>query len=156
MLATLEMTSLATWVAESLWGYPMMLSLHVVGLAIVVGIFSMRDMRLLGLFPAIQPSAFLPLSKLAWAGFIVNGISGFSLFSSQAATLVESVPFLVKIACIVAGVILAGIIQLRLPGEMESGSGDAVIRGSTKLMALLSLMFWMAAIIAGRLIAYIS
>ena len=44
MFATLETTELATWVAVSLWGYPFMLSLHVMGLAVVVGIFSMRDL----------------------------------------------------------------------------------------------------------------
>ncbi len=155
MFATLETTVLATWVAESLWGYPLMLSLHVVGLAIVVGIFAMRDMRLLGLFPGIHPAAFLPLSKLAWLGFIINAVSGFALFSSQAVTFVESIPFLIKIASIVAGMALAGVIQSRLRLELKLGSGELVLSKSTKLIALVSLMLWMTAIIAGRLIAYI-
>lgn len=155
MFATLEATAVATWVAESLWGYPVMLSLHVVGLAVVVGIFSMRDMRLLGLFAGIQPSAFLPLSKLAWVGFILNAVSGFALFSSQAVTFAESVPFLIKIASIVMAMVLAGFIQARLRNELELSSADAAISKSTKLMAMVSLILWMTAIIAGRLIAYI-
>lgn len=155
MFATLETTELATWVAVSLWGYPIMLSLHVVGLAVVVGIFAMRDLCLLGLFPGIQPSAFLGLGKLGWVGFIVNAVSGFALFTSQATIFVESIPFLVKIACIVAGMVLAGVIQSRLRAELSSNDSSAAISKSTKIIAVVSLMLWLAAIIAGRLIAYI-
>lgn len=154
MFATLETTELATWVAVSLWGYPIMLALHVMGLAVVVGIFSMRDLCLLGLFPGIQPSAFLGLGKLGWVGFIVNALSGFALFTSQATVFVDSVPFLLKIAFIVAGMVFAGIIQSRLRAEV--GQDDsAEISKSTKIIAVVSLLLWLAAIIAGRLIAYI-
>lgn len=155
MFQSLEASWIATWVAESLWGYPIMLSLHAVGLAVVVGIFSMRDMRLLGLFPSLQPAAFLPLSKLAWIGFIVNALSGIALFTSQAVTFVNSTPFLLKIAFIVAGMALAGVIQSRLRGELALAGGGAVISDSTRLIAGISLSLWMAAIVAGRLVAYV-
>ncbi|MBL4581961.1 MAG: hypothetical protein JKY29_09100 [Gammaproteobacteria bacterium] len=155
MFSTLETTELATWVAVSLWGYPIMLSLHVMGLAVVVGIFSMRDLCLLGLFPGIRPSTFLGLGKLGWVGFIVNALSGFALFSSQATVFVTSVPFLVKIVCIVAGMVLAGVIQSRLRAEVALSDAVVAISKSTKIIASISLMLWLAAIIAGRLIAYI-
>lgn len=155
MFETLERSWIATWVAESLWGYPIMLACHAVGLAVVVGIFSMRDMRLLGLFPGLQPAAFLPLSKIAWIGFIINALSGIALFTSQAVTFVNSTPFLLKIGFIVAGMALAGVIQSRLRGELALSDGDAVISESTRLIALISLSLWLAAIIAGRLVAYV-
>lgn len=155
MFETIEGSWIATWVAESLWGYPIMLACHAVGLAVVVGIFSMRDMRLLGLFPGLHPAAFLPLSKLAWIGFIINALSGIALFTSQAVTFVNSTPFLLKIGFIVAGMALAGVIQSRLRGELALAGGDLVISDSTKLIAGISLSLWMAAIVAGRLVAYV-
>ena len=155
MFERLENTSVAIWVGESLWAYPLLLSVHIVGLAIVVGIFSMRDMRLLGLFSALQPAAFLSLSKLAWIGFTINAISGFLLFTSQAVTFVNSTPFLLKISCVATGMVVAGIIQSRLRGELAGSAGDVSISRSTKLVALISLSLWTAAIISGRLIAYI-
>jgi len=155
MFNQLETTAVAIWVSESYWAYPALLSLHIIGLAIVVGIFSMRDLRLLGLFPGLQAAAFLPLSKFAWAGFILNAVSGFLLFTSQAVTFVSSIPFLVKIGCIVAGMAMAGVIQSKLRGELAAANGFVVASGSTKLIALVSLLLWLAAIIAGRLIAYI-
>ena len=69
MFAWLENTPVALWVGLSLWAYPLLLAVHIVGLAVVVGIFSMRDLRLLGCFPGLAPAAFLPLSRLAWVGF---------------------------------------------------------------------------------------
>ncbi len=154
MFVWLENTPIAIWVGVSLWGYPILLSLHAVGLAVVVGIFSMRDMRLLGVFRGIRPAAFLPLSKLASTGFIVNAISGVLLFTSQAVMFVNNVAFLLKIGFIIAGVVLARVIEAQLRGELAAADGDVVISGSTRLIALFSLSLWLAAIITGRLVAY--
>jgi len=150
----LENTAVAIWVAESLYGYPFLLALHVVGLAVVVGIFVMRDLRLLGLFRALDIAAFMPLSRMAWVGFIVNAISGFMLFTSQATTFVNNTAFLLKISCIIVGMILAGVIQSRLRGELAGAGGNPALTQSTKIIAFISLLVWVSAIITGRLIAY--
>ena len=144
----LENTPVAIWVGESLWAYPFWLSLHAIGLAIVVGIFAMRDLRLVGLFQGLSPNAFLALSRFAWTGFVVNAISGVFLFTSQASTFVHSTPFLLKIAFIAAGMVLAVVIQ----GRLRDGRTDGA---TMKTTALASLAVWLGAIIAGRLIAYL-
>lgn len=155
MFAWLEGTQVAMWVGLSLWAYPMLLSVHIIGLATVVGIFSIRDMRLLGLFRQLNPAAFLPLSKLAWVGFILNAISGVLLFTSQAVTFASNIPFLVKISCIIAGMLLAGVIQSRLRGELAEAGSLTVISRTTRIIAGVSLTLWTLAIITGRLIAYL-
>lgn len=153
MLVTLESTNLARWVGESFYAYPALLACHIVGLAIVVGIFSMRDLKLLGLFPDLDIRVFSQLNKLAMTGFSINVISGLLLFSSQASYLATSVPFLTKIICIAAAMSVA--VQLR-PTVLATVSGDAQYSTSKfKILAALSLAIWTGAIIAGRLIAYI-
>jgi len=147
MFEWLESTAVALWVGESLWAYPILLSLHAVGLAIVVGILSMLNLRLLGAFTGIRTASFLPLIKLAWIGFLINATSGLFLFTSQAATFAQSVPFLIKIACILVAAILTRVMQGKLS---ESDSG-----GSMKGLAVASLALWLVAITAGRLTAYI-
>jgi len=150
----LESTQMALWVGEALWAYPFFLSMHVLGLAIVVGIFIMLDMRLLGCFKEIRVSAFLSMMKLAWVGFIVNAISGAFLFSSQASYFVSSWPFLLKIAMIFVGAIMAAIIQSKLR-DMRDSNDTVAVSGMTKVIAIISLTSWIGAIITGRLIAYI-
>lgn len=157
MFSWLETTAVANWVALSLWAYPALLSLHIVGLAIVVGIFVTRDLRLLGLAHGLDPRIFASLAPLAWFGFTVNLISGLLLFTSQATVFAGNLPFLIKISCIAAGMALARLIHRRLRQQSVSSlQYMAVLPEETSLrpLALLSLTLWIGAIGAGRLIAY--
>ena len=147
MLVWIENTSLALWVGTSLWAYPVLLSAHITGLAVIVGIIAMRDFHLLGFINGVTEANFLELKKLAYCGFLVNGISGIMLFSSQASYLSTNLPFLVKLFFIGSGMLLASKIYKKI----EKNTG----RTSTKILAILSLSSWFGAITAGRLIAYI-
>jgi len=152
----LETTALAIWVGESLWGYPIVLGMHAIGLAIVVGIFIMLDLRILRVIRDVSFDAFLSLFRLAWIGLLVNTISGSALFTSQASTFVESAPFLIKISSVIAGVIVGIVIQRRLKLRAADWDiADTNIESSARALAALSLVCWIGAIFAGRLIAYL-
>lgn len=155
MLTTLESTSLAIWVGESLYAYPGLLACHIVGLAIVVGVFAMRDLRLLGLASGINLQVFIELRTLAYCGFLINLISGLLLFSSQASYLATSIPFLSKISCVFLGMALAYFLNSKL-STIEAGNNSAQIaEHKIRWLAAISLLVWCCAIIAGRLIAYV-
>tara|TARA_Y100000814_G_scaffold284848_1_gene252158 strand:+ start:361 stop:807 length:447 start_codon:yes stop_codon:yes gene_type:complete len=147
MLVWIENTSLALWVGTSLWAYPVLLSAHITGLAVIVGIIAMRDFHLLGFINGVTEANFLELKNLAYCGFLINGISGIMLFSSQASYLSTNLPFLLKLFFIGSGILLASKIYKKI----EKNTG----RTSTKILAILSLFSWFGAITAGRLIAYI-
>ena len=149
MFEWLENTSIALWVGESLWAYPFMLSLHVIGLAIVVGLLSMLDFKLLGGFKGIRVSAFVPLIRFAWIGFLINAVSGVFLFTSQASYFVTSTVFLIKLGCIFVGAVLTKVMQNQL---VAAGDVENV---SMKGFAVVSLLIWLVAITAGRLTAYL-
>ena len=155
MFEWLEMTPVAIWVGESLWGYPIMLGLHAVGLAIVVGIFVMRDLRLLGFFEGISYASLDSLRRLGWAGFVINAISGCFLFSSQATMFIESTPFLLKISMIFLAAICAAILQSRSHADAVQWDATGAAAGSVRSLAMLSTALWMGAIVSGRLVAYI-
>ncbi len=156
MFEWLEYTPVAIWVGESLYGYPFMLSLHAVGLAIVVGIFAMRDLRLLGCFDGIQFASFGRFARLGWSGVVINATSGVFLFTSQATTFVSSTPFLLKISMIFLAVICAAIIQKRMHAEASTWDrAGSVPSGSVRLLAATSIVLWTGAIVSGRLVAYL-
>ena len=50
LLASLEATGFASWLRESgsIWGYPTVLTLHTLGLGVLVGASTVIDLRLLG------------------------------------------------------------------------------------------------------------
>lgn len=156
MFEWLESTALAIWVGESLWGYPIVLGMHAIGLAIVVGIFVMLNFRILKVIRGVSFHAFLSLFRLAWVGLLINVVSGSALFSSQATTFMESAPFLTKITCVIAGVVLGILIQQRLRLRVvDWDNADENIESSATVLASLSMICWIGAIVAGRLIAYL-
>ena len=154
MFERLEMSGLSSWVAESLYGYPTVLGLHAIGLAIVVGLLIFVDLRLLNVIGDIRLSALLGPMKLAWVGFVINGLSGFALFSSQATTIIYSAPFLIKIGLVFLGAIIAFYIQRKVTKNVDNWEAGS-LPASIKAAAAVSLLCWMGAIIAGRLIAYL-
>ena len=148
---SLETTSIAVWVGESLWGYPLLLSLHVIGLAMAVGIFWMRDLAIIG--GSLSMNGIRPLLKIGWIGLIINALSGLALFSSQATTFIFSKPFLLKISAIAIATACAAIIG-RHVNRLAATNGAAVVPDSLRAFAGVSVCAWAAAIVAGRLIAY--
>ena len=147
MFVWIENTALALWVSTSLWAYPFFLCAHISGLAIVVGIFTVRDFHLIGIISGLQETKFLELRKLAYCGFIINSLSGLMLFTSQASYFVTNAPFLSKLLFISFGIILALQIHKRIREKQD----HRII----KRLAICSSICWFSAIISGRLIAYI-
>ena len=107
----------------------------------------MRDFHLLGFIDGVTEANFLELKKLAYCGFLINGISGLMLFSSQASYLSTNLPFLMKLFFIISGMFLASQIFRKIEKKSD--------RTAVKILAILSLLSWFGAITAGRLIAYI-
>lgn len=155
MFDWLETTAPAIWVGESLWGYPIMLGLHAIGLSIVAGIFIMRDLRLLGFFSGLSLAGTTALMPLGWTGFLINAISGGFLFSSQATLFIENTPFLTKISLIFIAAISATVIQHRLRASAVSWDASDAVPAAVRGIAVLSLLCWLGAIVAGRLVAYL-
>jgi hypothetical protein len=98
----LEGTALATWTRQSpsLWAYPTILTLHTVGLGIVVGASIVIDLRLLGFAPRIRPASLSPLFRMIWYAFGLNALTGVLLFMSDATTKSRQTVFYVKLALI--------------------------------------------------------
>ena len=155
MFEWMEYTRLATWVAESLWGYPIMISLHAIGLGVAVGILVMADLRILGSIDGIPFVTMRRLMNIAWLGFVVNLLSGSALFTAQASTFVESTPFLIKIPAIISALIIAAIMQKQLRSNANDWDAGTTVSVTAKTLALASIALWLTAIIAGRLVAYL-
>jgi len=151
----LEESSLALWIGESLWGYPIALTCHAVGMAIMVGLVAVVDLRVLGFFKAIPLESMRKALTVAWWGFVLNVASGFSLFSSQASYFITHKAFLIKIVAIILAAINAYILQRMLRADSTVWDANGAASAGAKKLAFTSLLLWLVAVIAGRLIAYV-
>jgi hypothetical protein len=150
-LVWLEATGLAEWVRSSIPGYPSMIALHAVGMAVMVGLSLVIDLRVLGWFAGIPLNALQRFFGLAWLGFGINFLSGGALFSAQATTYITDWVFMTKMALVLLGAITAAILQ---PALAKAGP-NTPLSGGTKAVAAFAVVFWVVAIIMGRLTAYL-
>ena len=152
VLNWLETTGLSVWVreGESIWAFPTILTLHTFGLGLLVGANAVIDLRLLGIGRRIALEPLRPLFNVMWAGFWLNAVTGSLLFAADATSRGTSFFFLAKLIFVAIGV--AAMVSIKrsvfdAPPEARTGS--------PKLMALVSLAAWTAAITTGRLLAYV-
>jgi hypothetical protein len=160
----LEETEVAIWTREGDFIWPgfsafyVILGFHSVGMAIVVGVTLMLSLRLFGYYRSLPIEGALKLMPLAWAGFIVNLISGLLLFVAQPRRELLTTMFNMKLLMIVLALVAMTLMQrvLRRTEVVAYADGTAVevVPETARTMALMANLFWLAAIIAGRLIGY--
>jgi hypothetical protein len=160
LLEFIEHTEFSTWLRESDWGYPIMLCFHAVGMGMVVGISLMFSARVLGYSKGVPLAAFDRLFKIAWYGFALNAVSGVLLFVGEPRRLLVTLAFQIKMILIVcAGLSLWAIGKVLGALSTNAGpegavSGAEIVTPAAKLIAVLTIIFWLGAILAGRLIGY--
>ena len=169
VLVWLESHPLAIWVHESpsVWAQPTVLTLHTMGMAVLVGASWVLDLRLLGISRNVPLSAFRWVFRAVTVGLIVNLATGVLLFAQRATTWGTSIPFLIKICLVIASV--ATLVPLRshvfrsdaephastLARGVPSSVEGREVSGSARLLALASILAWSGAIASGRLLAYL-
>jgi hypothetical protein len=145
---SMENTGFATWIRESgsIWAYPIVLSLHAIGMGMLVGFNWALDLRLLGVAPQVPVQSMERYLPWAWYGFWVNAISGVVLTFADATTKMTSWVFGVKMGLIVLAVVV--LMQIKKQVFVKHTSNG-------KMLAAVSIALWACAITAGRLMAYL-
>ncbi|MEP7306994.1 MAG: DUF6644 family protein [Acidobacteriota bacterium] len=154
VLAWLESIPLAIWVHESpsVWAQPTVLTLHTMGMGVLVGASWMLDLRLLGIIRNVPLSAFRWVFRVVAVGLIVNVATGVLLFAQRATSLGTAMPFLIKMGLVIASV--ATLVPLR-SYVYRVDADQREVDGSARLLAIASILAWSGAITAGRLLAYL-
>ena len=147
---------LGTALRESVWLYPTVETLHILGLALLFGSIVVVDLRLLGvrrnvlLGPLIR--FVLPVTLLSALLVVPTGLL---LFAAHANDLIGNRAFIVKMLLLFAVAINASMFHAGpYRQEIEAPAGHAT-RGSTRLFAAVSIVLWIAIVVAGRMIAYV-
>ena len=149
-LQWLENLRFSAWIRESgsIWSYPLVLTLHTVGLGIVVGISCAVDLRILGVARAVPLRPFEKFFPLMWWGFWINAASGLVLLMADATTKMTNWLFYVKLGLILAALLVQKRIDRHVFRSDDAGAAE-------RTLAWYSLVLWTLAITAGRLTAYI-
>jgi len=153
----LENLPIAARIGES-WWFPLLESLHVVGVAMVFGSILMVDLRLLGL--AGTKYAVSTMSKelvpWTWAAFALALVTGVGLFITRASHYAENPAFQIK--CLL--LLLAGgnMIAFHFGVFRRVVQWDVATKLPTasKIAGVASLVLWAGVILAGRWTGHLS
>jgi hypothetical protein len=154
ILASLERTDFSVWLRESDWGHPIVLCFHAVGMAMVVGISLMHSARVLGYARDFPLSAFDWLFRLAWFGFAINAVSGILLFVGEPRRLMDAPAFWIKMILIVLACLALWVLAKTLQTVEPEGAWAAETSANARVAAIFSAVFWLGAIVSGRLVGY--
>lgn len=157
-LESFSETPLMIWVIESNYGYPIVLSMHAVGMALVIGIMLTFNLRVLGIATAIPLSSITRFFKVAWVGLCINVISGTLLFCGNYSAFLHNTAFLSKLSLLLAGSFGTWFLAKEVRSSISFDSQEAVeiVNNKAKIIAAALVLLWLSAIIAGRIVGYTS
>jgi hypothetical protein len=141
----LENTPLGVTVRQSIWLFPIVETIHTVGIVLMAGTIAVVDLRLLGFALRREPVSAVLVQVLpwTWSGFAMMFLTGALLVSSEAVKLYSSLFFRVKLALL----IIAGINMLVFHRTVHTPA-------RARLAGALSLTCWIGIIAMGRAIGY--
>jgi hypothetical protein len=138
------------------WLGPACLTLHFIGLTLLVGGLGVFDLRLLGVARALPMAPLARLLGWAVTGFLINLATGVILFAGNPFQYIDNAAFWLKMLFLVcAGVNVAAYYGSGLARRVNAlGAGqDAPV--SAKISAALSLLLWTGVMYWGRMILFI-
>jgi hypothetical protein len=130
-------------------------TLHFMGLSVLLGALMLIDLRGLGVFPSAPLKVAHKLVPLAIGGFAVQLVTGLCMTFTNPTTYLVSQAFWAKMVLIGLAGLNALAYEVFVFRPLETG--NTAIEGSAmlKITSALSLVLWVAVLVAGRLIAYI-
>lgn len=154
--AFVEGSELASWVrGESIeWTFifPVVVTVHTIGMGFLAGGSAAIDLRILGLAPRMPLKLMRQFLPILWLAFAVNALTGILLLIAYPTKALTNPVFYVKLGLIALAVWLLhriGVVVLRA-ANVEQG----VVSLQARRLAIASLVSWVALITAGRLLAY--
>ncbi len=153
----IEQTPLGAGVRQSLWLFPAIETLHLLGMSALVATIAALNLRLLGCAMRRTPVSQLThrLLPWAWCGFAVQVVTGGLLFSSEAVRMVANPAFRLKMLLIATAGLHALVFHLAARRRMPSWDERKTLPVAARIAGLVSILIWIGVVAAGRWIGFI-
>ena len=150
--AWVEQSGFSVWLRESpsLLAFPSVLVFHTIGMGFLAGTNLGMDLRILGIAKRIPLLSFEKFFPVMWYAFWLNLVSGFVLLIAYPTKALTNPVFYLKLTLIGLALCDTRWLRNRVLRAVDEGS----ISRNARVMAGISLVLWLGAITAGRLLAY--
>ena len=155
LLAYLEDSAFSEWVLLSMLGFPTLIALHSVGMAVAVGLSLMVTLYFFRVLSDLNAQLIASFLGIAVCGFSLNLVTGLALFVTRGREYIGSGIFLTKMLLVLVSTVILFWLWQRLKRRALT-TELLVADGPAKTLSLISTVTWIGAVVAGRLIAYLS
>ena len=140
---------------ESLYAFPVLLTIHLISLAMFAGLVLMMDLRLLGVGYRGTPCSEVQARLFPWqvVGMVVTALAGLLLFYAQPMRYFGKVLYWIKIALMVLAFVNALVFHFTTYRSVAKWDTAGPPLGA-KVAGGLSLALWAGVVAFGRLTAY--
>ena len=152
LFEALEASAIGEAIRGSLWLFPVVEALHLVGLAVIGGAILVVDFRLLGLGLRGHAVSTLARDMQPWVigSLVLMMLSGVPLFLSEAVKCYYSAAFWIKMAALLRAILYTFTVR-----RSVTFAPDGRIRaGASRAAALVSIALWSTVGWGGRWIAF--
>lgn len=147
----------ATWfghrIRDSVWLFPAVEIVHLLGLGVLGGAVLLLNLRLLGLIAKDESASALARQLRPWmlGSLAVMLVTGYLLFSTEAVKMYHNRGFHAKMLFLLLAVVFTFVVQAKIITDDKAHT--PLLRKAT---ALLSLLLWLGVGLGGRAIGYIT
>ncbi|MBF9033196.1 hypothetical protein HKCCE2091_03010 [Rhodobacterales bacterium HKCCE2091] len=156
-LQSLQQGGLSQFIQLSAWAFPVIESIHVVSITLVFGVIAIVDLRLLGVASVSRRVSEVARDclPLTWVFFALAVFTGLLMFVTNAPVYFDNTWFRWKMLFIALAGVNMLIFELITARSMPVwDDGSVSVPGPGKLAGLLSIGFWIAVILCGRMIGF--
>jgi len=150
-------SAFSTWLRESDSPFPIIETVHIIGLGLSVGTILWVDLRLLGLVTTHYRVSDIVGQLEPWAipGFMVMFVSGLLLFVSEPMKCYSTLSFRLKAVMLVLTGLNVWYFHAKVYPGVAEWDDNPVMLWQAKMVGLVSMVLWFGIIVAGRWTAYL-
>lgn len=153
----LDQKAVGSGIRQSVWLFPALETIHLLGMAALVATITALDLRLMGVAARQQPVSKMAarLIPWAWLAFAVQVVTGVLLFSSEAVKIYGNPAFRLKMLLLLLAGGQALIFQTLVSSKLPAWDDRPSLPFAAKIIGVSSMLLWLGVVTAGRFIGFV-
>jgi hypothetical protein len=151
---TIEESGLSTWIRDSpsIFAFWFIISLHAIGMGLLVGASAIIDLRILGVAKDLPLFPLKGLYRIIWIGFAIQVVSGTLLLIAYPTKALTNPDFYIKLALVALAVVVMQKLKTKVFEDASLSDSTMMMKG--RALAMWSLLLWFGVVTSGRMLAY--
>jgi len=155
IVAWLKSTALSRLVIETPLMWPTAETLHFIGVALVIGIAGLFDLRLMGFMRQVPVAAIMQLRPWAAVGVLLNLVTGVIFFAGTPEQYIRNTAWWAKVFFLLVATLNIAFFETRYGRRLLTMPAGIDTPASFKIAGVVSIVSWLAVLYFGRMLPFL-